>query len=178
MLEFANERWVGYVTIMAGAKQILLEKNHAGLQFLKYALCGGVAFLADLAVFYLMAVFVFPALTENDFFVQWLQLEVEPLATAARLRNFWLGKTASFIVANLVAYVLNVLFVFKGGKHPRHHEVALFFAVSLVAFLLGTWTGDALIRFFGVQTTLSNLSAVFFAVLINYAGRKFFIFRG
>jgi putative flippase GtrA len=159
-------------------KKILLEKNHPGIQFLKYSLCGGMAFLTDIFVFYLMAVFVFPALTENDIVVQLLRLDVESISESQRLRNFWLGKTSSFVAANIVAYTLNVLFVFKGGKHKVHHEIMLFFAVSLVSFLLGTWSGDLLIRFFGIQTTVSNLTAIISAALINYAGRKFFVFKG
>jgi len=159
-------------------KEILAEKNHTGVQFLKYGMCGGVAFSADIAVFYTLAVFVVPSLTANDAFVQLLNLDVEPIPESLRLRNFWIGKSASFIVSNLVAYALNVLFVFKGGKHKVHHEIALFFCVSFAAFLLGTWSGDVLIRFFGVQTTVSNLTAMISATLINYTGRKFFVFHG
>ncbi len=164
--------------LMACLKKILFEKNHTGFQFLKYSLCGGLAFATDITVFYLVAVFVFPALTQTDIFAQLLGLDLEPVSEPLRLRNFWIGKSMSFVASNLVAYTLNVLFVFKGGKHKMHHEIALFFAVSFAAFLLGTWSGDALIRFFGAQTTVSNLTAIVFATLFNYAGRKFFIFRG
>jgi len=159
-------------------KRILLDKDHPGLQFIKYMTCGGMAFATDLTIFYLLAVFVFPSLTPGDDFVQLFNIDVSPITEAMRLRNFWIGKTCSFITANTVAYILNVFFVFKGGKHKVHHEVALFFAVSFVSFFLGTWSGDVLIRFFGVQTTYSNLTAVVFATMINYTGRKFFIFRG
>jgi len=158
--------------------RLLYEKNHTGIQFAKYAACGGLAFITDIIVFYLLAVFVFPALTQDDIFVKLMNLDVEPVTEQLRLRNFWIGKTFSFTVANLVAYTLNVLFVFKGGKHRVHHEIALFFAVSFTAFLLGTWSGDLLIRFFGIQTTVSNLTAVISAALINYGGRKFIIFHG
>ncbi|MBT8045698.1 MAG: GtrA family protein [Pontiella sp.] len=159
-------------------KQILREKDHPGIQFVKYSLSGGLAFIADITVFYLLAVFVFPALTQTDVFAQLLNLEIDPISEQLRLRNFWIGKSMSFFAANVVAYTLNVLFVFKGGKHKMHHEIALFLAVSFAAFLLGTWSGDALIRFFGAQTTVSNFTAMFSAALINYAGRKFFIFHG
>ncbi|HEY5653799.1 MAG TPA: GtrA family protein [Pontiella sp.] len=159
-------------------KKILFEKNNPGLQFLKYGFCGGMAFAFDIAIFYLVAVFIFPALTPDDIFVRLLGLDVEAISEQLRLRNFWIGKTCSFIVANFVAYALNVLFVFKGGKHKVHHEIILFFAVSFAAFLLSTWTGDALIRFFEVQTTISNLTAIVFAIFFNYTGRKFLIFNG
>ena len=163
---------------MGVLKNILHEKDHVGLQFVKYMTCGGMAFATDLTVFYLLAISVLPSLTQNDVFVQLLGLDVDPISESMRLRNFWIGKTCSFTASNSVAYMLNVLFVFKGGKHKVHHELALFFAVSFMAFLLGTWSGDALIRFFGIQTTVSNLTAIFFATLINYTGRKYFIFHG
>jgi putative flippase GtrA len=177
-MEFVKGARLDYVVFMQWLNRLLYEKDHAGIQFLKYAACGGMAFATDITVFYLLAVFAFPALTQNDIFVQLLNLDVEPITESLRLRNFWIGKTLSFTMSNLVAYTLNVLFVFKGGKYKMHHEVALFFAVSFTSFLLGTWSGDLLIRFFGIQTTVSNLTAVVFATLINYAGRKYFIFRG
>ena len=159
-------------------KKILLEKNHPGIQFLKYMMSGGMAFATDISVFYILAIFVFPALTPDDIVAQLLNLDIDPISDSLRLRNFWIGKSCSFVGANFVAYVLNVLFVFKGGKHKVQHEIALFFAVSFVAFILSTWTGDLLIRFFGAQTTISNLTAIIFATLFNYTGRKFFIFHG
>ena len=164
--------------LVSAIKNILFEKNHTGIQFLKYAMCGGIAFAVDIIVFYLLAVFVFHALTENDYFVRLFGLEVEMISEAVRLQNFWIGKSLSFVASNIAAYTLNVLFVFKPGKHKFQHELLLFFGVSFAAFLLGTWSGDALIRFFGIQTTISNFTAIFFAMLINYAGRKFFIFHG
>lgn len=157
---------------------LLHDKENQFLQLIKYGVCGGTAFAVDFCIFYLLAIFVFPALTPEDDFARLLGLDIQPISASEQLRHFWIGKTCSFMCANLVAYVLNVLFVFKGGKHKIHHEIALFFAVSFVAFLLGTWSGDALIRFFGVQTTYSNLTAVIFATLLNYTGRKFFIFHG
>jgi putative flippase GtrA len=164
--------------LMEAVKKILLNKEHRGIQFAKYIVCGGLAFMTDITIFYLLAVFVVPALTPDDIFARLTGLNVDPISEGLRLRNFWIGKTASFCTANIVAYVLNVLFVFQGGKHKVHHEIALFFGVSFVSFLLGTWSGDALIRFFGIQTTVSTLTAVVFATLINYGGRKYFIFRG
>lgn len=163
---------------MNSVKKILLEKNHSGIQFLKYMMSGGMAFAADITVFYLLAIFIFPALTPDDIVARLLGLDIDPVSESLRLRNFWIGKSCSFIGANFVAYTLNVLFVFKAGKHKMLQEMALFFGVAFVAFILSTWTGDLLIRFFGAQTTVSNLTAIIFATLFNYTGRKFFIFHG
>lgn len=159
-------------------RKILLEKDHAGIQFLKYSLSGGLAFLTDFSVFYFCALLLFSCLTPDDSLVSMLGLDVEPISKSLQLRNFWICKGLAFVASNIVAYLLNVKYVFKPGKHRMHKEVALFFAVSLAAFMLSTLSGDALIRFFGAQTTVSYMTAILFATLINYAGRKFFIFHG
>jgi putative flippase GtrA len=163
---------------MEDLKRILRDKDHAGLQFLKYVVCGGIAFAVDYMVFNLSAIRLFPALQPDDFIARFLGLSLEPIDAGLRLRNYWICMSVGFICSNTVAYVTNVLFVFKPGKHKVHHEVALFFGISLLAFLLSTVTGDMLIRFFEAQTSVSKLVAIVFAVLINYSGRKFLIFHG
>ena len=159
-------------------KKILREKDHPGIQFLKYMTCGGIAFFVDFSVFYYIAIKVLPALTPDDLVAQLLGLDLEPISRHARLTHYWICIFSGFVASNIVAYILNVLFVFKGGKHKVHHEIALFFAVSTGAFVLSSVTGDLLIRFLEVQTTVSKLTAIFFATLVNYTGRKFFIFHG
>ena len=159
----------------------LNEKDNPVVQFLKYGICGGLATGVDMVVFFLFAWLVFPALTESDPFVKLLgffSFDVQMVSESLRLRNYWLDKVICFMFSNLTAYVLNVLFVFKAGKHKRHHEMILFFALSLVSFLVGTFAGDALIRFCGLDTTYSYIAAMISALLINYAGRKFLIFHG
>lgn len=163
---------------MDSLKKILNEKDHAGIQFIKYVVCGGLAFSVDYLIFNFAAIRIFPALEPDDFVARLLGLSLDPISESMRLRNYWICISAGFVVSNIVAYVTNVLFVFKGGKHKMQHEVALFFTVSFVAFFLSSLTGDLLIRFFAVQTSVSKLVAIFFAVLINYTGRKFFIFHG
>ena len=159
----------------------LSEKDNHLVQFIKYGLCGGIATVVDMAAFFLFAWLVFPALTESDPFTRLLglmNLDIQAVSEAVRLRNYWIDKVICFLFSNFTAYILNVLFVFKAGKHKRHHELMLFYAVSLAAFFLGTLAGDLLIRFAGLDTTYSYVTAMIAAVLINYAGRKFFIFHG
>jgi putative flippase GtrA len=159
----------------------LTEKDNHVVQFIKYGMCGGAATVVDVTVFFLFASLVFPALTESDPFAKLLGLlhfDIRVIPESLRLRNYWIDKTISFMFSNFTAYILNVLFVFKAGKHKRHHELMLFYAVSTVAFVLGTVGGDLLIRFGGFATTYSYIAAAVSALLINYAGRKFFIFHG
>ncbi len=159
----------------------LSEKDNHLVQFIKYGLCGATASVVDIAVFFLFAWLVFPALTASDPFTKLLGLfhfDVRTVSESLRLRNYWIDKSICFIFSNFTAYILNVRFVFKAGKHKRHHELMLFYAVSLVSFFIGTYVGAWLIQGFGLDTTYSYIAAMISALLINYAGRKFFIFHG
>lgn len=159
----------------------LAEKDNRLVQFIKYGMCGGAATVVDVTVFFLLAWLIFPALTASDPFTKLLgmiHLDIRSVSESLRLRNYWIDKGIGFIFSNFTAYVLNVMFVFKAGKHKRYHELMLFYAVSLISFLIGTTAGDLLIRFGGLDTTYSYVAAAISALLINYAGRKFFIFHG
>ncbi len=163
---------------MEALKKILFEKNHAGIQFLKYAFCGGIAFAADIVTFFLVAWFFFPALTDDDIFVRIFNLEIQPVSESVRMVNFVICSALAFLVSNMTAYILNVFFVFKAGKHSRWKELGLFYLVSGISIAIGTGVGAALINVFGLATTFSYIAKSVSATLINYAGRKFFIFHG
>ncbi len=159
-------------------KKILFEKNHPGIQFLKYSFFGGFAFAADIITFFLVAWFFFPALTEDDSLVKLFNLDVVPVSQTVRTINFVICSAFAFMVSNLTAYILNVLFVFKAGKHGLWKELGLFYLVSGISIMIGTAVGAVLINVFGLATTFSYLAKAVSATLINYAGRKFFIFHG
>lgn len=163
---------------MVALKKILLEKNHPGIQFVKYSMCGGLAFAADVITFFLVAWFFFPALQDDDIIVRLLNLSVEVPPEGSRALNFVICSVFAFIVSNFVAYVLNVLFVFKAGKHSLAKEFGLFYLVSGISIGIGTAVGYVLIDFFGLGTTYSYVAKSISATLINFAGRKFFIFHG
>jgi putative flippase GtrA len=163
---------------MEFAKKILAEKDHAGIQFFKYAFCGGIAFAVDMVAFFLVAWLLFPCLTENDTLVRLFHLHIEPVAEGTRTLNFIIGNTLAFLASNSTAYVLNVLFVFKAGRHERWKELGLFFLVSGISVGIGVLVGALLIRVFGFSTTVSYVAKAVSTTLINYAVRKYFIFHG
>lgn len=156
----------------------LTEKDKPLVQFLKYGICGGIATGVDMLAFFLLAWFAFPALAQDDILVKLFNLSPEPITEAIRGRNFVIDSVLCFMVSNMTAYILNVLFVFKSGKHKRHHELMLFYAVSTVSLVLATFAGWLLISVFGLDTTWSYVAKMVAALMINYAGRKFFIFHG
>jgi len=57
-------------------------------------------------------------------------------------------------------------------------EFLLFFAVSGISMVLGTTIQTFLITQAGVQTTLAFGANIICALFINYAMRKFVIFKG
>ena len=71
-----------------------------------------------------------------------------------------------------------MLFVFKPGRHHWVTEFLLFFAVSGISMVLGTAIQTFLITQAGVQTTLAFGANIVCALFINYAMRKFVIFKG
>lgn len=158
--------------------KLLKEKDRAGLQFLKYSACGGTALAVDMLVFYLVAWLLFPALTEDDLVVRALGLQIDVIPEHVRSLNFFIGSVIAFMASNLTAYILNVLFVFKAGKHSRWKEVGLFYLVSAISIGIAAGIGVLLIQVFGLSTTSCYIAKAVSATLINYAARKYIIFHG
>lgn len=148
------------------------------VQFIKYAVSGGVATAVHILVFHLLAWKCFPALQDKDPFVALLKLEMREVDDRVRARNSMISNGAAFLLANLVAYVLNVLWVFEPGRHNVFVEIGLFYLVSGASVLLGTALMGYLIRRHGIRTTFAFGANILTSLLINYALRKFFIFKG
>lgn len=148
------------------------------VQFVKYALCGGVATAVDMAVFFVMAWMVLPALRDTDPLARWLHLRVRPVDESRRASRFLVNTAVAFLFSNLAAYLLNAAWVFEPGRHGRGMEVALFLAVSGASVGIGAAVGWGLIRWFHWSTSLSYVSKMTAALLINFAGRKWFVFQG
>jgi putative flippase GtrA len=153
------------------------NKEHPVLQFFKYGMCGGVATIVDMSIFYFFALFIFPALGESDIVVSLFGDLVRSTADAAQIeRNFVLNSGIAFIGSNLTAYALNAWLVFPSNKISRHKEMILFFAVSGVSIIIGIFLGWVLVRMTG-GTTWGYVMKVFSALMINYVGRKYIVFR-
>jgi putative flippase GtrA len=158
--------------------KIMLEKNHSGIQFLKYVMCGGVALATDMITFFFVAWLFFPALTQDDFLVRLFHMDVVAVPEQLRTVNFCVGNVIAFMISNLTAYLLNVKFVFTAGKHRRSKEVGLFYLVSAISVGIGVGVGVVLIQSFGLSTSISYLAKAISTTLINFVARKFIIFRG
>lgn len=148
-------------------------------QVVKYILCGGMAVAVDFLVFYLLAVFVFPCLRETDPVARLLAVAgyaVQEVPAGELARNFWIIKGICFVVSNAVVYALNVLFVFKTGRHRKAVEILLFFGSSLFQFFF-IWLGGVLITVYKWEVTYSNITMLVVSLMVNYLIRKKVVFR-
>ena len=84
----------------------------------------------------------------------------------------------AFVISNLVAYLINIYWVFVPGRYHWIIEIAFFYLVSGIAIVIGTVVMGFLIRRFGMLTTYAFGANIFSAFMINYGMRKFFIFKG
>jgi len=155
-----------------------MEISENLIQFIKYALAGGVATITHILVFHMSAWKLFPALQEKDYFVRLMHVRLEPIDESLRARNSMISNALAFLVSNMVAYILNVIWVFEPGRHPFIIEISLFYAVSGISILIGTALMGFLIKRFSMLTTYAFATNIVTAVMINYAVRKFFIFQG
>jgi len=148
------------------------------VQFIKYGICGGIATAVDMFLFYLAAALMFPALKGDDPAVTHLGLPAADLADGSRAINAMVDSAIAFIFSNLTAYILNVKWVFKSGRHKQATEIGLFYAVSGISLLVGSAVVFCLINYLHVKTTYAYVSKVFVSLMINYAARKYLIFKG
>ena len=147
-------------------------------QFIKYAICGGIATATHIVIFHLVGWRLIPCLQANDPFVKHLHLSVPHIELQQRARNSMITNIIGFMISNSVAYLLNILFVFQTGRHHWLVELGLFYAVSAVSLAIGTSIMVWLIRRFGLMTTVAFGANLVTSLLINFAMRKFVIFKG
>lgn len=148
------------------------------VQFLKYAIAGGIATGVHVLVFFLAGFLLFPCVTKDDILVRIFRLRAPDVDEALRARRALYCNLLAFFLSNLVCYVINRLFVFKPGRHSMVVEFLLFFAVSAISVGLGTFLMGVLIDRFGIQTTYAFGANMVCSLAINYALRKFFVFKG
>jgi len=159
-------------------KKHLSHDAHPLVQFIKYGIVGGMATVTHIVTFFLCGWFFLPCLTQDDITVKLLGLTAPVLSEASRAWNAGLCNAVGFLVSNTFCYVLNRLFVFRPGKHHWVLEFLLFFVVSGVSMVIGTVIQTFLITHQGIQTTLAFGANIVCALFINFAMRKFVIFKG
>jgi putative flippase GtrA len=148
------------------------------VQFIKYGIGGAAATTVHIIIFSLMAWLVLPALTSRELVVRLFDLQVPEIPDAVRAQRAAIDNVVAFLFSNLTAYLINILWVFKRGRHHWAVEILFFYAVSGVSLLIGTLLQTWLIQHYGLTTTVSFGANLVTALFINFAMRKFVIFKG
>lgn len=158
-------------------KQFTQREANVHIQFIKYAIAGGIATAVDMVTFSLCAWLLLPALSETEWIVKLFHIQVPAMSDQVRSWHFVADTAIAFCFSNTTAYLIDVAWVFHPGRHSRLKEFLLFFGVSLASTFVGTGLGWTLIRCLGWGAAMSYIAKVGAALAINYAGRKFFVFQ-
>jgi len=159
-------------------KQFTSKEHGPLVQFIKYGIGGVAATTVHIVIFSLMAWLVLPALTSRELVVRLFDLQVPEIPDAVRAQRAAIDNVVAFLFSNLTAYLINILWVFKRGRHHWAVEILFFYAVSGVSLLIGTLLQTWLIQHYGLTTTVSFGANLVTALFINFAMRKFVIFKG
>jgi len=157
-------------------KQFTQREAEPHIQFIKYAIAGGIATVVDMITFFLCAWLLFSALSPDERLVKIFNIQVASLSDNARALHYAVDMVIAFLFSNTTAYLIDFHWVFHPGRHSRRKEFALFFAVSATAMVVGTGLGAALIKWDSMGAGISYVAKAVAALAINFIGRKFFVF--
>lgn len=142
-----------------------LNKNNI-MEFLRYAIIGGVSALVDMGVNYLCLYYVFHA-TKDD---------KGPVA---------LSVTIGFIAGLIVNYVLSNIFVFRSQEQKEKGKTLsaflIYAGVGVVGYFMTvglTLLGTRFIGKEGIWYLLMTAVVKGIVLIWNYLGRKIFVYKG
>lgn len=147
-------------------------------QIFKYGVIGALATVINLVVAEVCAAWIWPCLGSDDVFVRYLGFDSVLISDSARAALAVYCNLVGFFVANVVCWLLDRRYVFTPGRHHWFVEYVLFLAGSGFAILVGSGAIWYLVKFHGMQTTYSFVINVLVSVAVNFAVRKFFVFKG
>lgn len=129
----------------------VLPTDNLLLQLMRYTFVGGVAFVVDFALLYI--------LTEYCHFYY--------IASA----------TISFIAGLLVNYIISILWVFRGfGSVNRFQEFLFFALIGVIGLGINAGLLWVITDCFGVYYMLSKLITAVIVYLWNFFARKYLLF--
>lgn len=138
---------------------------HPVIQFFKYCVCGVGALVVHTSVFFILATQVLPA------------LETNVTDDSVRANHALINSGIAFLFSNTAVYFLNVAWVFTAGRHSKFKEFLLFTVVNAPGAISGAVVQDWLIRSNGWPAWAAFAGFLLPNVLVNFACRKFFIFK-
>ncbi len=97
-------------------------------------------------------------------FVEWLNLEV----------NF--ANIISSLITIYICYLLNVKFVFKGGRHSKSKEIFSFYVFSFIGFFLNVGLLFIMTKYLALWYVISKTLVTLVVAVFNFMARKKFVF--
>ncbi len=153
------------------------KKKQLLLELIRYCICGGIAFVCDLATKTLFRSVILPD-NMGEFWLFSFRFEYDVI----------IATTVGFIVGLIVNYLISIFFVFTTEEQKsRGKSVKAFLiycCVSVVGLLINlsvTQLGCNLLdatREDTVKFMLISCVAAGVALIWNYIGRKIFVYRG
>jgi putative flippase GtrA len=140
------------------------------IQFMVYGLCGGLSTVVFVTLTIYLSYYVFPAMDG-------MIVDGKPITDDLRAHDLLINNTIAFAIANIVAYVTNILFVFKTGRHHPVMEFLYFTAGSTVSFVISQFAGPWLVHNYGLPTSIAIITNITASLLLNFAIRKLFVFK-
>jgi putative flippase GtrA len=141
------------------------------VQLAVYGFCGVLATVIAVGQVVILSKTVLPA-------YEGMVVDGELMTDSLRAKNLLINNTIAFFTTNVIVYFLNVMFVFKPGRHHPWLEFFYFTLVNGLSFTLSQVAGPWLVHQFGVPTNIAIFTNTVFAALINFVARKFFVFKG
>ena len=147
-------------------------------QFIKYGAIGVASTGVQIAIFYLLASTFMACLTADDWAVRLFGFPSVEVADDVRAFRFGIATVAGFALANVFCWLMNRAFVFKPGKFGKLLEFLMFFGAAAFAAVMAIVLSALMIRAFSMMTSLAVVVEVLVSFVINFAVRKFVIFKG
>ncbi|WP_294477383.1 GtrA family protein [uncultured Bacteroides sp.] len=132
-------------------KLLVLPTSNVICQFVRYAFVGGLAFVVDFGLLYVLT--------------EYLSL------------YYILSASLSFIVGLLINYFISILWVFSDYKSSNRVAEFIYFAlIGIVGLLLNVFILWLITEFFDIYYMYSKLIAAVVVYLWNFLARKYFLF--
>lgn len=90
--------------------------------------------------------------------------------------NLW-ATVLAFLLSNQVAYLFSSRWVFEPGRHSRSVEFFMFTSLSVCGLALGAALGPMMIAWYGISHHLAVFNSLAAALVVNFVGRKFIVFK-
>lgn len=120
-------------------------------QFIKYCVGGGLAFLVDLSLLYVL----------TEYFGFWY---------------LW-SATLSFVVTAIVNYTIQKVWTFKNNDQAIAKQFFAFLSIQIIGLGLNNLTLYCLVEFIGLWYIFAKIFAAGLVLLWNYQVSKAFVFR-